>query len=145
MIALLAILFPFLLPLVPILTITSEIISAIKTALEVGKAFETGAMVGAIAAIAPWLIPALEYLGAALFPELSMYHGEIGAHLMFRMEQTLWMQKELNQLYPTLSLVADGIYGPKTKTAVLQYQRDHPPLDVDGWCGPETWKIMYHN
>lgn len=35
-------------------------------------------------------------------------------------------------------LVADGIFGPKTKAAVILFQKNHPPLVPDGIVGPKT-------
>lgn len=35
-------------------------------------------------------------------------------------------------------LVEDGVYGPKTEGACLGFQRNHPPLAVDGSFGPKT-------
>lgn len=32
----------------------------------------------------------------------------------------------------------DGVLGPRTKAAVRAFQRDNPPLVVDGDCGPKT-------
>jgi len=35
----------------------------------------------------------------------------------------------------------DGIFGPRTKNAVMRFQRDNG-LKVDGIVGPETMKII---
>jgi peptidoglycan hydrolase-like protein with peptidoglycan-binding domain len=32
-------------------------------------------------------------------------------------------------------LEVDGIFGSKTKSAVMLFQQNHPPLDVDGIVG----------
>lgn len=32
----------------------------------------------------------------------------------------------------------DGIIGPRTRAAISAFQRKHPPLAVDGICGPKT-------
>lgn len=32
----------------------------------------------------------------------------------------------------------DGIMGPLTEAAVMEFQADHPPLEVDGKCGAQT-------
>lgn len=46
--------------------------------------------------------------------------------------------------YPTLlgSAGVDGIFGPKTKEAVLQFQRDQNVSVKDGIVGPVTWKTL---
>ena len=36
----------------------------------------------------------------------------------------------------------DGILGPRTKEAILEFQADNPPLAVDGVCGPRTKAIL---
>jgi hypothetical protein len=37
----------------------------------------------------------------------------------------------------------DGLDGPKTRHAIRSFQRDCPPLKVDGICGPETRKKLF--
>lgn len=32
-----------------------------------------------------------------------------------------------------------GVFGPSTRKAVEKFQREHPPLDIDGILGPLTW------
>ena len=32
----------------------------------------------------------------------------------------------------------DGVWGPRTEAAVRAFQAKHPPLEVDGVCGPDT-------
>ena len=41
-----------------------------------------------------------------------------------------------------LALDADGIFGPLTQKAVKQFQTTHPPLDVDGVVGSNTWASL---
>jgi hypothetical protein len=36
----------------------------------------------------------------------------------------------------------DGILGPLTKEAILEFQADNPPLAVDGICGPKTKAVL---
>jgi peptidoglycan hydrolase-like protein with peptidoglycan-binding domain len=43
---------------------------------------------------------------------------------------------------PNLSLVVDGIFGPGTHTAVIEFQQGNPPLAVDGIVGPQTWAAL---
>jgi len=38
-----------------------------------------------------------------------------------------------------LGLIADGIYGPKTKTALIKFQDNHANIDSNGVVGPKTW------
>lgn len=44
-------------------------------------------------------------------------------------------------LQESLGLVPDGIYGPKTKAAVMHFQRTHSLIE-DGIVGPRTWAAM---
>lgn len=50
-----------------------------------------------------------------------------------------WLQKQIK-------VRADGIYGPKTKLALLRYERSqkksHPNLYADGVVGRLTWKVL---
>lgn len=55
------------------------------------------------------------------------------------------LQSELNDGQwlgkPEPSLKVDGVYGPKTESVVLSFQRaDH--LHVDGITGPQTWHAL---
>ncbi|WP_308467839.1 peptidoglycan-binding domain-containing protein [Rathayibacter soli] len=43
---------------------------------------------------------------------------------------------------PNLSIVVDGIFGPATHTAVIEFQQGNPPLVVDGIVGPLTWAAL---
>jgi peptidoglycan hydrolase-like protein with peptidoglycan-binding domain len=38
-----------------------------------------------------------------------------------------------------LALSADGVYGPKTKAAVIKFQDNHDNIDSNGIIGPKTW------
>ena len=50
------------------------------------------------------------------------------------------LQGDLNRLYPTKfpQLKTDGVFGPKTKDWVVNFQRTNPPLKADGIAGPKT-------
>ena len=53
------------------------------------------------------------------------------------------LQRDLISLgYDVGKTGADGKYGAKTEAAVEAFQRDHPPLKVDGICGPATWAAI---
>jgi peptidoglycan hydrolase-like protein with peptidoglycan-binding domain len=43
---------------------------------------------------------------------------------------------------PNLSIVVDGVFGPATHAAVLEFQQGNPPLVVDGIVGPHTWAAL---
>ncbi|WP_255212158.1 peptidoglycan-binding domain-containing protein [Terribacillus saccharophilus] len=42
----------------------------------------------------------------------------------------------------TLGVTADGIFGPNTRQAVINFQRNNG-LGVDGIVGPETWNRLF--
>ena len=44
-------------------------------------------------------------------------------------------------LQALLSIEADGIFGPKTKEAVIEFQKKHG-LEPDGIVGPKTWEEL---
>ena len=39
-------------------------------------------------------------------------------------------------------IVVDGVFGPKTKQAVIQFQKDHGLSPQDGIIGPKTWEML---
>ena len=47
----------------------------------------------------------------------------------------------VKQLQMLLGITVDGIFGPKTKAAVVAYQTAHN-LEPDGICGPKTWAAI---
>ena len=47
----------------------------------------------------------------------------------------------VKQLQMLLGITVDGIFGPKTKAAVIAYQTAHD-LEPDGICGPKTWAAL---
>ncbi len=70
---------------------------------------------------------------------IASKHGISGyvTILPFPLDDIWGVQQRLKQLgYDCGS--TDGILGPKTKAAVEQFQRDHPPLEVDGIPGRFT-------
>jgi hypothetical protein len=93
----------------------------------------------AVNQVAPELIPLLEKIGTASFPDLSGTNAQAAAgNMIFQFELTKSIQQDLNRLGATPPLDVDGEYGPLTNAAVTKFQSDHPPLEVDGWAGPQT-------
>ncbi|GAC1324888.1 MAG: hypothetical protein NVSMB13_07020 [Mycobacteriales bacterium] len=49
----------------------------------------------------------------------------------------------VSAVQPAVGVAADGIFGPATKAAVLEYQRS-AHLELDGQVGPLTWATLFH-
>jgi hypothetical protein len=136
LVGLLVSLIPGLAPFAPLLTAAPEIIAAVQEAIRVG-----GPALQAVGAQAPHLLPALEALGKALFPNATSGHAEAAARVLFHPDLTRLLQIYLNDLgFGPLDV--DGEYGPATQAAVTKFQAANPPLEVDGWCGDATWAAM---
>jgi len=52
------------------------------------------------------------------------------------------VQRRLNMLGYNAGGV-DGVNGPKTEYAILNFQADHNPLRVDGLAGPRTQQMLH--
>lgn len=63
------------------------------------------------------------------YAHILLFPGTVSA-------QVAALQTRLKRNYS--KLVVDGIYGGRTEACVRDYQRLHPPLDVDGIVGPAT-------
>jgi murein L,D-transpeptidase YcbB/YkuD len=50
--------------------------------------------------------------------------------------------KNVERVQRAVGITADGIFGPKTETAVKAYQKRHG-LVVDGLVGIKTWSVMF--
>lgn len=50
--------------------------------------------------------------------------------------------KDVKRIQRAVNVEPDGYFGPITKAAVEEYQRDHG-LSVDGVVGPVTWNVMF--
>ncbi len=63
------------------------------------------------------------------------------------MERTLQLKKpfmtgeDVKELQRYLGIAVDGVFGPKTKAAVVEFQEVHE-LTVDGVVGVETWSVV---
>ena len=58
-------------------------------------------------------------------------------------DDVLYLQSRLNRAPEvTTHLAVDGAFGPKTQAAVREFQGAHPPLEVDGIVGRETWPVV---
>ena len=51
----------------------------------------------------------------------------------------LWQQRMIERGF---TLVADGAYGPKSRAACIELQREKQ-LDADGIVGPDTWAATW--
>ena len=71
--------------------------------------------------------------GAAPVPQSILRRGDRGAGVR-------WVQERLNRCGANLAV--DGIYGPKTEAAVVQFQRENG-LTADGIVGPRTRAKLY--
>lgn len=92
-----------------------------------------------VKAVAQPLVPFLEQVGEALFPAAAPVLRLVGGvFAAFDPNVTKWLQGALNALVnPSPNLVVDGIYGPKTRAAVEQLQKQLG-LVVDGLAGVVT-------
>jgi len=81
----------------------------------------------------------IEELGAQLFPRAATdLHAVGGAVAAFDPDVTKWIQGALNVLLtPSPNLVVDGIYGARTRDAVLRLQQNLG-LRMDGLAGTVT-------
>lgn len=58
-------------------------------------------------------------------------------------EQVKEVQRSLNTLsYVKPKLVVDGIYGPATKKAVMQFEKKYKGLKADGLFGNKSWTVF---
>ena len=116
----------------------------VQFAPQIRGAIATGTTVlNAVNQVAPELLPLLEQIGTTVFPGLSGANAQSAAgNMIFQYELTSSIQQDLNKLGATPPLDVDGEYGLLTKAAVTKFQNDHPPLEVDGWAGPETMKAI---
>lgn len=96
-----------------------------------------GDMAARIQSLSKPLAALLTDVGAALFPkaapELHVVGGVLAA---FDPDLTKWLQGSLNSLN-NAGLVVDGIYGPRTRDAVLAFQAKYG-LKADGLAGQVT-------
>lgn len=89
--------------------------------------------------MAPDLAPLLTSIGKELFPAaVGPIQAVGGAIAAYGTELTKWLQTACNQLLtPSPHLVVDGNYGPRTRAAVEQLQKQLG-LTVDGLAGKLT-------
>lgn len=65
------------------------------------------------------------------------HHLQYSAEYGFGLDYSA-VQSRLNALGASPQLTVDGIWGDKSKAALMAYQRSHPPLAVDGVPGPKS-------
>lgn len=95
--------------------------------------------------LSPTLANLLTGLGSELFPKAAPTLAIVGGIVAgFSPNTTMWLQTSLNQLLGSAlnpPLVVDGLYGPKTQAAVMQFQTANG-LVVDGLAGTITQGIV---
>lgn len=93
-----------------------------------------------VTSLAPTIGNVIADVGAKLFPhstkDLQMVGGAIAA---FDPNYAKWLQKSLNQMLAlNPPLVVDGIYGEKTRDAVVKLQTKLGLTQIDGIAGKIT-------
>lgn len=118
----------------PIILKVINILPIIQSTIQQG-----GSVITIIQRLAPELLPLLQEIGGGVFPQADPAKAiQAGIDVIFDKDGTMWVQNTLNQFNKNTALTVDGGYGNLTKAAVAAYQKAHPPLKVDGWCGPKT-------
>lgn len=109
---------------------------------KVQEVMNTGVSFNSLAGLVtdPSVISVFEGLGAQAFPQLkSELHLVAGIATSYNSDNTKWLQNCLNQFVnPSPNLTVDGSYGPKTKAAVIDLQKQIGNLIVDGYAGDKT-------
>jgi hypothetical protein len=80
------------------------------------------------------------YSGASKTPGGRQWSGRYLklASPYMRGDDVKWVQDRLNAKGAKPKLDEDGVFGPRTRQEVTDYQRSHK-LEVDGIVGPATW------
>jgi len=109
----------------------------IKEVIDIASSNED--LIARVKAVAKPLIPYLEEIGARLFPKATPALHIVGGVLSaFDPNLTKWLQGSINTLVsPSPNLTVDGLYGPRTRAAVEQLQKQLNLL-VDGIAGSIT-------
>src|SRR5262245_18102617 len=115
------------------------IFRAINVAPQIQEAMRIGTpIVKAVEDNAGDLLPLLKEIGKEKFPGIDeRFASAAAASTMFDPIRIKWLQTALNALGANQPLDVDGEYGPKTKDAVLQFQKAQE-LVTDGWAGYAT-------
>jgi hypothetical protein len=123
-------LFKFLPLLMRILQIMPQIQDAMKSGTSIFALLQK---------FAPDLIGILSGIGGSLFPTLPAdSQAKIGGLMMDPVKVRL-IQGQINKLgLANPPLWEDGLYGPRTKEAVIAFQTAHNVTPVDGWAGDIT-------
>jgi len=122
-----------LIKLLPIIFRAINIAPQIQQAIRIGTP-----TVKAVEENAGDLLPLLGQIGKQMFPGIDdRFAPAAAASTMFDPIRVKWLQTALNILGANPPLDVDGEYGPKTKDAVLDFQKTHE-LVADGWAGDLT-------
>jgi lysozyme len=63
-------------------------------------------------------------------------------HRNLNLQDPMLRGEDVKRLQARLEILADGIFGPLTKQAVMNWQKAHG-LAVDGIVGPATWNALF--
>ena len=120
----------------PLLMRLLQILPKIQEAVRSGTSIIT-----LLQEFAPDLIGLIGGVGGSLFPNLIQDNQvKVGA-LMMDPVKVRGIQNAINKL-GIATLETDGLYGQKTKDAVIAFQKAHNVTPADGWAGDVTWAAM---
>lgn len=112
-------------------------VSTIKSIIDIANS--NSDIVSKIKQEVPLWAAALEEYGGTFFPHVKPeLHVAAAAMSVFDPNVTKWLQGSLNVLVtPSPNLAVDGLYGPKTRAAVVALQTKLG-LTIDEWAGQLT-------
>ncbi|WP_232524346.1 peptidoglycan-binding domain-containing protein [Nocardiopsis gilva] len=74
-----------------------------------------------------------------VFRPRSGPNASVSGYYSHRSDLRTWQRRMRDRGW---SLAADGLYGPRTRSVALAFQREKH-LAIDGLIGPETWRAAW--